>query len=271
MSTKIYHGFRFRSSDIFEIQNTVAAWRIELAELHRRELATLTGRMCAEMIDHHALNPKRHAGNIPFQVTKNEIRDRQKNITVTGYRDPEVDFDFELTIFPFEGHVYGVPFSDRSRWIVAWLNRPEVEDFSYWNNTDKPDTVSQEEWDHRQMVWDRILAVNPAETPAMAGFTAECTDRFLYVFARDIIEFLPTFEQRVASRTRNSAMDRIYSDLPAYGIEHDDNPFGLLRKIEKYLEGDGADILKQERSRVEQLLSVSIDEAMLTSPLSSSS
>lgn len=37
------------------------------------------------------------------------------------------------------------------------LNLPFVEDFSYWNNSDKESNISEDEWTYRKETWDRIF------------------------------------------------------------------------------------------------------------------
>jgi hypothetical protein len=268
MSTKIYTGFRFRSHDIFDVQRLVAEWRIELASIHRNELATLLAGMCAETIDRNAVNPERNAGKNPFREARQEVRTRQKEVLGSGLRDPEVDFDFELAILPHDGRIYGMVFSERSRWVDRWMELDGVEDFSYWDNTDQPDEVSEEDWDARGEVWDSILRANPAGTPGMSGFSAQCTDRMLQPDLGEVMEHIPSFEARVAARARECAMDSVYAAMKEKErLEEDANLFSVLRKIERWLDGEGAHVLESERSRVTQLLSGSITAEMLTSTL----
>lgn len=269
MSTKIYTGFRFRTNDIFAIHRLVAKWRVELAAIHRSELAFLLAGMCTETIDRNAINAERNAGKNPFREARMEVRTRQKEILGSGHRDPEVDFDFEIAILPYDGHVYGMVFSERSRWVGRWMELEDVEDYSYWDNTDRPDEISAEDWKARDRVWDGILRANAAGTPGMSGFSAQCTDRMLQPGLDEVMECIPAFEARVAARARETAMDSVYMAMREKMARADEeqNPFALLRKIESWLDGDGAHVLESERSRVAQLLSSSITSEMLTSAL----
>lgn len=269
MSTKIYTGFRFRTNDIFAIQRLVAEWRVELAAIHRRELAALLAGMCAETIDRNAINAERNAGKNPFREARKEIRTRQKEVLGSGHRDPEVDFDFEIAILPHDGRVYGMVFSERSHWVDRWMEKEGIEDFAYWDNTDRPDDLSAKDWKARGRVWDGILRANAAGTPGMSGFSAQCTDRMLQPRLEEVMESIPTLEARVAARARETAMDSAYVAMreKMEGVEEEHNPFVLLRKIERWLDGDGAHVLESERSRLGQLLSSSITVEMLTSEL----
>src|SRR3546814_10315192 len=89
-------------------------------------------------------------------------------------RVPQVDFDFEMTLHPFKGRVYGIAFSEQSDWLAAWMQKPGVEPFAYWDHTDPDEGLSRAEWRRRGRIWSAILDRNGG-TPAMSGFTAQCT------------------------------------------------------------------------------------------------
>jgi hypothetical protein len=266
MSTKIYTGFRFRSHDMFEIHGLIARWRDSLVTFHNDEMAVLLASMCAETIDRNVTEAGRNAGKYPYRDAHQEIRTRQKEILGSGARDPEVDFDFEVSILPHDGAVYGMIFSERSRWIDLWMEQEEVEDFSYWNNVDRPSDISEDEWKERSETWSRILRSNAAGTPGMVGFSAQCTDRFVQPTLADVVDQLPSFEERLKKQSRSSAITRVFYKMKDDGFDLE-SPFAVLRKIELWLDGEGAHVQQEETSRLAVLLPKQIDAEMLTSPL----
>lgn len=266
MSTKIYTGFRFRSHDLFEIHGLIARWRQTLAKLHRVELAALIAGMCAETIDRNVTEPGRNAGKHPYREAREEIRTRQKEILGSGCRDPEVDFDFEVSVLPHDGAVYGMIFSERSRWIDFWMEQEGVEDFSYWNNVDRPSDISQGDWKARSETWSAILRSNAAGTPGMAGFSAQCTDRRVQPDLAEIIDQLPTFEDRLSKQARSAATTLVYYKMKDEGANLD-NPLETIGRIERWLNREGAHIVQEEMQRLSRLLARQIDADMLTSEL----
>lgn len=60
-------------------------------------------------------------------------------------------------------HVYNGPKAYRAALIASGY----FEDFSYWDNSDKDDNVSAEEWAHREASWAHLLKGNV--TPASIG------------------------------------------------------------------------------------------------------
>ena len=73
-------------------------------------------------------------------------------------------------------------FPKRSRFVLGhpWgesitdIDFPEwVEEYGYWNNTDKPDEIPQREWTRRKKAWDSVLQCNSLERKLqLVGFDA---------------------------------------------------------------------------------------------------
>ncbi|NTF16817.1 hypothetical protein G6L37_00060 [Agrobacterium rubi] len=266
MSTKIFTGFRFRSQNLFEIHDMVSRWRELLAERHRADLAKLIADMSSDLIDRNTADPSKFAGKTPYSEVRSEIRTRQKEILGSGSRDPDVDFDFELSLLPHGGNVYGMAFCERQSWIDLWMAQGWVEDFSYWNNSDRPDGVSCDDWDARAETWTQILSSNPAGTPGMAGFTAQCVDRFSKPQASQILQSMPAFESRVQRQAKSAAVGKVYDRFKEEERETA-NPFATLMKIERWLAGDGAHALDEEKERMRSALHPDITEKMVFEPL----
>lgn len=81
--------------------------------------------------------------------------------------DP-VDTDFEIVFFPHENHFLGIAYTNNTLWFEKWMSLDLVEDYSYWNNTDKPKELTDEQWNQRAENWDKVLGYN---IPAMVGFS----------------------------------------------------------------------------------------------------
>lgn len=78
----------------------------------------------------------------------------------TSNEKSPVDPDFGFWAFPNGKYLYIIP--NIPQWMVYDLwslgEYPEyAEDYSYWNNTDKPDEISNNEWRKRGRKWDELL------------------------------------------------------------------------------------------------------------------
>jgi hypothetical protein len=69
-----------------------------------------------------------------------------------------VDVECGINLWLYEKHFFCMPIHPR------WMGMPEnlsdrldwAEDFSYWNNTDRPEHLTEEEWDQRGFTWNQI-------------------------------------------------------------------------------------------------------------------
>jgi hypothetical protein len=201
VSTRIYHGFRFKSSSIIALQDFFMRWRETLKSLHRNELAAVLARIATDTLDRSFTNPELQVGKTPWSEAFSDVMDRQKTIKKTGSRDPEVDFDFDVSILPYGRKIYGIIYSERGDWRDLFLEQPEIEDFSYWNNSDRPDTISAREWNHRNKTWNTVLGSRGI--PALRGFSAQCTEETLYVECEDVLEAVKPHVDRVFNRAKD--------------------------------------------------------------------
>ena len=65
-----------------------------------------------------------------------------------------IDIDFTLNIWILGKHVYIIPIGEVRRSIL--LIPTYAKDYSYWNNVDEPEGISNKELNKRGKIWDRI-------------------------------------------------------------------------------------------------------------------
>jgi hypothetical protein len=75
-----------------------------------------------------------------------------------------VDLDVSLTIREYEKQLYLIPYTGtHAQGAFDFLDdEVGVHDFSYWNSSDKPEDLSDEEWERRKVTWDAI-GLDPPE------------------------------------------------------------------------------------------------------------
>jgi len=72
----------------------------------------------------------------------------------TAIRSPGIDVTFHLNIWFYNGFAYILPVCDYPFNLIEFPNW--AEEFSYWNNTDQPNNISDDEWKTRRKFWDQI-------------------------------------------------------------------------------------------------------------------
>lgn len=89
--------------------------------------------------------------------------DKTINLTERLYRDMSVTFSdadigYEVTMLPGsdDNDVVFRVFSESGDYFKAIKDKNIGKDFSYWNNTDKDDSVSDAEWEKRKKYWEGL-------------------------------------------------------------------------------------------------------------------
>lgn len=82
--------------------------------------------------------------------------------SASPYRAQVLDLDASLTLFFVAPDVFAVGFGEC--WdrlpdppALPFPDVPTVEDFAYWNNTDKPAHLTDRQWEARGRIWDGFL------------------------------------------------------------------------------------------------------------------
>src|SRR3546814_10330198 len=106
MSIRIPHGFLLQESEFAKIHEMVSGWRSELRELQRAGVARLLADRASFLIDdldRGGAIGQRREGEIPLSVAWRAIAERTAELASSRRHDPQVDFDFEMTLNPFTG------------------------------------------------------------------------------------------------------------------------------------------------------------------------
>jgi len=198
MSTKIYTGFRFVEPTLLKLYGWINEFRTELRPVvetaHKRWVTTLAVRkLDMDTLDNAALSKPKY-----LQDAYDEFTRRVKEIRRTKVRDSDVDYELELSILPMSARkVLGIVFCEQQDMVNLWMGKQFVEDYAYWDNTDKPDEVTEAQWEKRGKDWNDALP--GVGVPSMCGFTADCVDKnyHLKVYDMDVVlDAVPPLMQR---------------------------------------------------------------------------
>ena len=160
MSTKIYTAYRLKKSEDF--WPFLRETRLKGVENVRKVLTKLYNGLLMEV------DTKSEAYQKSLDILKDEqlargmiverlICDNYRRQANNAERDP-FDFDVSIAVREHEGRLYLIPRCDMlMRRVLDFLKRdPRLEDFSYWNNSDRPEGIAQKEWDQRGEIWDAL-------------------------------------------------------------------------------------------------------------------
>jgi hypothetical protein len=71
------------------------------------------------------------------------------------------NFDAHIAVRRFDERFYLIPYAENNQFIGNTLDflkkSPLLEDFAYWNNTDRPKKVTKAAWEERETIWECLI------------------------------------------------------------------------------------------------------------------
>lgn len=217
MSIKLYHGYRIKSTDIIEITKVLNEVGVAYDKAAKIYLATLVAHVMANSWDALTLSPElierdeELRGLKDYSISMHAhdfIEGRKQKIKATEKRDPVYDFQLDVVIFPEANQIdtLALVFTENETFRRAFADHPMVESFPYWDNTDRPDELTDEQWEQRGKRWVDLIG---HDTPSRRGLTRQFEQRFgPDVHYDDIMPCFPKIE----NRAEKWAMDSLIND-----------------------------------------------------------
>jgi hypothetical protein len=115
MSTKIYTAFRLPGYTLERALHKLQAFQLEVLvpvaqqACHRKVVSEAVARLDA----HHCGLDTEKPRLSPMAEAWSDLMGRANDIVKPGRRDPSVDFDFEVTLFPFDDAILGISFTEQ--------------------------------------------------------------------------------------------------------------------------------------------------------------
>jgi len=145
MSTKIYNGVKFKSRDWKEVLDQLISLKevaIEMGNnsIRKRDLETFI--VANKLIDKDTFDI--------FSHIKGSVNDDYNNYLFS------IRIKFSVMLYPTkEGDIYGYYFTGINEYDK--LLDPFVDEYMYYDNTDRPEELTDEEWDERGKKWDEMV------------------------------------------------------------------------------------------------------------------
>lgn len=294
MSIKIYNGFRLRvhnnfvhnhRTDVLDLKHLtrfIQSARTKMQAAAEHEALTLLAKQCAYMFDRQTIGLSTdHDDDSSIIATAfMDITKRDQKVRLDNKRDPVYDFEVSATLHPLfdQGRMLGILFCENgalyNRWFELDTDHVYVEEYMYFDNSDRPDRVTEQDWQQRADDWNNAVLDSATGVPSLNGFTVQLVEEGIPTKVLDTVQqvhkgndtllgYLPQFEQRVHSCT----IDLMYSRyLERNQIEHDnDNIFRVFRQFNQYLKSsDGVAEDMSTRDQVRGKLKEHIELADLT-------
>ncbi len=205
MSTKIYDAFRIKNKTLESVLEDMKAFRKTAMPILKEGLAKMIAGQITRKIDSVALGYSEERSKKPFIEVWMEVCDRVHKVKTTQRRDPEIDFMFDISVFPLDGDILGIMFCEHEPLKGLWMSQKGIEDYHYQDSTDRPEQIPEAEWDQRREDWDKVLGW---ETPAQQGFSHTIFSEFdstPRLQQEEVLPYIPDFNKRCRWAARDVA------------------------------------------------------------------
>lgn len=157
---------------------------------------------------------EKKTGATPLQAAWNFMIEKHDTMRKSGYRSPQIDADFSITLFPYQDHALAFLMGENTQWI-SHIHIPG-RDMS-WGRYERPRDVCAQEWHNREMVWTEFMGGDADWIPASKGLTfAYPFEPRLYhdAYREKIFAFLPSPENRARQVAKNMLVNEALAKHP---------------------------------------------------------
>lgn len=234
MSTTIYDGFRVTDLNTLEdAREFIETIRFDLVnEVKNQKAKEILSLACLIYDMTHTFNNDyfdEGEKRVPLLVA-------YKRMNQTIFKDDHMN-QYSIGITHVDGQTLGMPFFPNLRLFDIILKQKNVERYGYWDSTDKPDEVSNQEWKERKRLWTKALA--PSWTPSEKMFTTVLVDERLMMPEDHHMERnFPTVEDResnlIKTMAYEKARDVLEQEERESGSGEEVEFFRILGKAEDY-------------------------------------
>jgi len=157
MSTKIYFAWRCKDNCFDRFLQSIREHCFAIA---RKKLNQLSNHVSQQVVVDEYVKDKKCTLNGFIRTHGRRIRLYHAiyDVTLESYSSRRSDFciDLALNVFYYNKYFYVVPVGES--YMFAGLKLVDgVENYEYYNNTDKPRNISTRQWAKRASIWDELI------------------------------------------------------------------------------------------------------------------
>lgn len=167
MSIKIHHGYRIADgTDLFAFADLL---RETMNPIRDRLDAALLMRAAVAAVDHADTTGQPRPAD-PLTQALFDHDEQQARLKPTQHGHDPHRFEVAFGRDRDTGTVVALLYTDHRAFVAAWEALPQVTPFAYWNNTDRPEEVTDADWEARGALWARLLPDGAPPVAHTLGF-----------------------------------------------------------------------------------------------------
>lgn len=170
MSTKIFNGLILRNSSLETALDTLKLMRQKCIPVMKAATAKQIAKRIAlknDMRENYILIEKKT--EYVFASVLEEFHEAERTVKGRGTRNTTWDATFDICLIPDGRDILALSYFENNKEYTSLLEEAGFEDYSYQNSTDKPEVISENEWDERHARWNTALPRSTA--PCEVGLT----------------------------------------------------------------------------------------------------
>lgn len=237
-------GFVFKSTDFYEVHQQLTAFRPKAEELILGQYLAVFTDEVVRRIDNDAIEGKLMGSLSSYLgIVSEDIRHRQKMILLRRERDPSIDMEFIVTLYPHRDRILGTIHTEHREWEQAF--RDAIPSIDYGVGEEYPDDKT--EFEARDSAWKEAFGHTTSRyEPTTTGlkFTYEVLHGFCPSLSA-IFANAPSRRQRLRENAKNIISGERYQKL------YEQNPHisACLMQSYRYTETDEAKPLIEAKIR----------------------
>ena len=172
-----------------------------------------------------------------------------KEAEKSSYRDTVYDFECFVDIYSIRNDFHlAYIFGEKDFYLKTWKEMHNVIDYGYWNNSDPPEDVSDNEWEERKNNWNQYLDSPPSlRMPILNGIT-------LFQVEGNVEDYIPSMDTRI-DRFIGQEFYKFYikeKNIDTKELDYDF--FETYAKARKWIKEEGKEFVDIRRKELHEIL-----------------
>ena len=165
MSIKVYNGYILRNKNLNEafcLINSIQKKAIEISKTNMKNVFS-------KMLESQTSGDKSEGIIAIFNL----FQELKQRIIVNNQSIPSIDYTCQLVLIPYKNDIMILKYTEQRDLYEGLFKDIGIESFYYWNNTDKPEEISEAHWSKREIIWKETGIFEVGAIPSQKGLTYE--------------------------------------------------------------------------------------------------
>jgi hypothetical protein len=202
------HGGRRIDAPIGESYRLLMGLKEQAATTGRGLQVRWMARRAARMLDDATL--KGEKVERPLHTAWCEMDDRQREVRRTQRRDPEIDFEFQLWLWPLADRTLVNVHTEQPEFRALIDGTTFVEDHAYWDNVDPDENVPADRWEERAQDWRDAWLIGAAASDRSLTMVMFNDALVMPARAEEAMPFVPSLDERLRTAAARRHIDEVY-------------------------------------------------------------